>query len=343
MPGWESLIRITRADSWSIPGTLGRRGFFLYADSENLDMGAQPAERDNKLLGVRESSSDTFSIDRYFPRGDFTFQPRVDDILMILMAHFQNVVKSGTGTYEFYRLDRLPKFVSGGSNIGTHVYSVNVDLYFGASFTTVGGTQANGIRFTNGMVDRLTFGLRYGEDLICTPSFKFDTGSYYGYPAAFGYNSVYGSMSEISRFVDYMGTATIQGESFDIENWEGVFNNNTTDRSRLGKRGYNRFPFVGKWVAEGSFDMELQRDLERLAEGNTDNFTVDILNSANNRIVIAQPNIAHRPFTIPISGGDAIIELSKSYRAYPPVGTNAPSTIVRVYTGTTLGTDLLGF
>ena len=172
MPGWEGLIRISPATSWGTPGTFGVRGFFLNTDSTDLDRGAEVAERDQKLLGLRESLYDSVSVDRYNPRGGFTFQPRVDDLLMLLMAHFQHVEKSGTGTYTFYRKATSPDWTSGGSNPGTNVFSLNVDLYLGA-FTS--GTQANGIRFMNGIVDQLTFNLRYGEDLTVVPTFKFLT------------------------------------------------------------------------------------------------------------------------------------------------------------------------
>jgi len=341
MPGFDSLIRVSPADSWATAGTFGKRGIFLYADSENLNYGAQSSERDGKLIGQRESPIDTFSIDRYFPNGNIVIQPRVDDILPLLMAHFQNVVKSGTGTYTFYPLPTPLKFTQGGSNIGTHPYSLNVDLFFGQGFAT--GTQSNGIRFMNGIVDKLTFDLRYGEDLKITPEFKFLAGSLWTYPAGFGALSAYGSFSGFSRFVDYHGTVTVGSEDFDIDMWSGVFSNNTGDKSRLGKRGYNRFPLEGRYVAEGNFEMELNRDLNILAEGVYTSIVIDLTSSASNRIYISQPNIANRPFDIPLNGGDQLVQLSKGYRAYPPAGSTGPSTQVIVYTGTTFGTNLFGF
>ena len=340
--GWESLLRITKASSWGTPGTLGNRGFFLYAESHNLDFGAQVMERDNKMLGVAESPVDTFSVDRYQPRGDFVFQPKADDMLMILMAHFQNVAKSGTGTYTFYRLPTGLKWTSGGSNIGTHPYSINIDLVFGQSFVDAGGTQSNGIRFTNGIVDRLTFDLRYGEDCHMTPSFKFMDADYYTYPSVFIWPSVYGSLSAYNRFVDYMGTATTGTEGFNIESLQSVFNNNSADRTKIGQRGYSRFPF-GKWTADGSLNFELERDIAKLQEGIGYALTIDVFEAAGNEFKIAQSNIRHRAFPIPVSGGDSIIELSIPYRAYPNSGTTGPSTMVTVYTGSTFGTDLLGF
>jgi hypothetical protein len=338
MPGWESLIRISKCPAWTNQGTLGQRGHFLFADSANLDLGAQVSEIDTKLGGYRESMPDTFRTDRYYPRGEFTFQPRVDDILMILMAHFQNVVKSGTGTYTFYRVDRNLTWTVNGSNIGTHPYTVNVDLLYSPYIGT-----ANGMRFTNGFVDSLTLGVRYGEDLICTPSFKFYAGSTYTYPAGFGYPSVYGSQSEYSRFTDFHATVVVAGKSYSIENWQGNFNNNSGDRSKLGYAGYNRFPLAGKWIADGSFDHELEDSIDALKEGEFGSLHAEQYQATTNRILVVQPNVGWRAFTIPISGGDAIIDFSHPYRAYPPSGTTGPSTQVSVITGTNFGTDLLGF
>jgi len=339
--GWEASIRVQKGSAWGVPGTVAGRGIFLFADSESLDYGAQAMERDSKLSGDDESPPETFGIERYFPRGEFVFQPRVDDFLMICMAHFQNVVKSGTGTYEFYRQDRAPLFTEGGSNIGTHPYTVNIDLCFGHNFAGAGGK--NGIRFMNGIVESLNLTLRWGEDLICTPNFKFRYGSYWIYPADYLPFSAYGSRSEYNRLVDYHGTVDVAGESFEVESWEGNFNNNTSDRSRLGERGYSRFPFTGKWIAEGNINMEIQADLDALAIGSFADLTVDVLEATNNQVKITQPNIVYKPYTIPVTAGDAIVEITAPYRAYPPSGTTGPSTILRVYTGTTFGTNLLGF
>src|SRR5438132_1640822 len=112
--GYESLVRITACPSWATPGTTGLRGYYLFADTTKLSYGAKAVERDAKLIGNRESLPNTFSIDSFEPAGEFTFQPRADDLLMILMAHFQTVVRTGTGTYQFYRINRNMDWTTGG-------------------------------------------------------------------------------------------------------------------------------------------------------------------------------------------------------------------------------------
>lgn len=359
MPSWESLIRIAPSNGWGSVGTIARQGMYLYADSENLDFGAVVTENDKKLTGMRESAVETFGVDRWEPKGGIVFQPRVDDILPILMAHFQNVVKSGVGTYTFFRNPNPVQYVTSGNDYcvgtvigsmgtagtGRSVYSVDIDLFFGNSFiNTAVGSQCNGIRYNNAIVDKLTLGMKYGEDVLCTPEFKIYNGDYFAYPSDF--NSVpgkYGSFSQNTRLVDYHGTVVIAGESFSIDSWQGNFNNNTSDKKSLGYAGISAFPMAGRYTVDGSFDMELQRDLAVLAEGLFGSLNVNIFASASNRIQIVSPNIAYRAFNIQLSGGQDVIELSRPYRAYPPSGTTGPSTQVTVYTGTTYATSLYGF
>jgi hypothetical protein len=348
---WEALLRITPVNGWQSPGTTGRRGVFLFADSETLDTGAQTKEYDAKLLGVRESPDSTFQITQYQPKGNIVFQPRVDDILPVLMAHFQSVVKSGTGTYTFGRIGFSPDFGSTGAGVfnigsaitagtGTNAYGINVDVFFGASL--VSGTKANGIRFSSGIVNKLTFSQKYNEALSVTAECKFNDGSYVTFDTGFVPRSVYGSFSELQQFVDYLGTVTLAGYSYALDSIDINMNNASSDKGKLGKRGYDRFPF-GKYVADGSFELELQDDLNSLKEGQTGSLSVNFFLGTDCRIQIDQSNITYKPSTPTVTGGDGYIKWTKPYRAYPPDGTNAPSTIITVFTGTTFGTGLFGF
>lgn len=340
MPGWEGCIRITPCPSWSSDsGALSRRGYFLYADSTDLDFGAQMTERDQKLLGLRESPPDTVSVDRYYPRGGFTYQPRVDDILMVLMAHFQECATSGVGTYTFTRANAVDWTIDGSnySPNGSSVYSINVDLFLGAF-----GAAGNGFRYTSGIVDKLAFSAKYGGDIQLTPTFKFLAGSHYSYPLT-GYigPTSYGSFSEFGRLVDYQATVTIANSSFNVESWTGNFSNNTSDRSNLGNRGYVKFPFSGRWVADGEIEFEVATNVGIFAAGGTANLTIELFNSASNWIKILQPNIYYRPSNVNIASGDSPIMVTKGFRAYPL--TTGSSTTIIVCTGTSYGSALFGF
>jgi hypothetical protein len=349
---WESLVRISAANGWNTVGTFGSRGIFLYADSVNPDLGAQVKENDGKIMGVREVPPETFTVDRYQPKLSLTNQPRVDDILMILMAHFQNVIKSGDGTYSFFRIPISPDYntdatpvyavgTAGTAATGTNVYSVHVDVPYGYSFA---GTGANGLRFTNCIVDELTMDLKYGEDFTITPVFKPLNGTETVYPNTFLPLSSFGSFSAYAKFVDSTGTVTVTGKTYSMQSWQGKFSNNSVDRAKLGQRGWSRFPFAGRYVADGSFDTELEDGLEQLAAGTFGALTISLTNVVGtNQIVITQSNIGYRPWAVNIPNGNSILEHSHPYRAYPPIGTTGPSTIVTVYCGTTFGTNLIGF
>ena len=337
MPGWEALVRISFADSWATPGTFGKRGIFLNVDSTDLDLGAKLTERDGKILGIRESLYDSVSFDSLTPTGGFTFQPRVDDLLPILMAHFQNCATAQAGgTYTFYRAPTSLNWLEGGSNFGTHPYSLNVDLVLGNWGTN------NGIRFMNGIVDKLTFGVKFGGDLVCTPTFKFLTGSVWTYPAGFVPTSAYGSLSGFSRLVDYMGTLTLGNFAYNFESWTGNFNNNTSNQSRLGRRGYTKFPFSGRWIADGEVEYEVTSEIGTVAAGNANGLVVDLKQGVNNSIQINQPNVVYKNSNPNVSSGDAPIMRTLLYRAYPPSGTTGPSTQLIVNTGTLFGKDLFG-
>lgn len=351
--GWESFVRITRADAWQNPGAVTSRGFFLYADSVSPDLGGQEMMRDNKLNGIRESDVRTYSVDRWFPKAELTVQPRVDDILPILAAHFQ----MGTGANGTYTFFRCPRALNWGSNVGTNIhslgtfpYSINMDVFYGNLLG--GGTGADTIRLTNGIVDKLTFTLKNGEDLKITPSIKFFAGSYFAMPDAFVPQSVYGSMSEYPQFVDYMGSLVLsfaQGvaaESPDNLNFDGItydFNNNTGDRGRLGYAGWTRFPFSGRYSVEGEVTGELSREFGRYIDGGTSGTVTFRVQTGTSWIQIESAQWRWKPKTVPISSGDSIIELTLPFKAYPPTGSVGPSTIVTVFTGTAFATSWLGF
>jgi len=353
MPSWESLIRIKPSPAWGSVGSVAGKGIFLNADSETLESGAIVTERDNKITGVRESLPDTFSIDRYIPKGDITYQPRVDELLLILMAHFQYVVRSGTGTFQFFRNPNSPNWTVNGTNYnigsstaagtGNNVYSLDVDKFLGFSQVSaaVGG---NGIRFTNGIVDKLVFNQKYAEDLKITSSFKFLAGSLFSYPAAFAPTSAFGSFSAYSRFVDYHGTITLGTNTYDIDGIQLNFDNKTSDRSKLGQQGWSRFPFSAHYISDGQIFMELQDNLNRFAPGVSFSLTSEwqITGQVGTiGIKVTQPNCYFRAGEPQIGGGEEVIENNKTYRAYPVAGSiGCPSTIVTVYTGTNLAGTL---
>lgn len=341
--GYEALIRVQAAESWGSQSAFAKRGIYLYADSVRPDFGAQPRERDNKLIGGRESSGSTYSVDSFQPTCEITWQPRVDDILPFMLAHFQIGTSLAGGTYQFWRIDRNLTWTTNGSNIGTNPYSINVDVYYGNSLIG-GGTGANGYRFFNGIVDKLTFNGKYGEDFKCTAMLKFLSGSRFNFAAGIGTApSSLGSYSDFSVLTDWMGTVNITGESsLDIDGVELSFDNKTAERSKLGQRGYSRFPLAAHWMAEGNFEMEFNRDLNEIAEGTTQIGTVDVKGGNGNQMSFLYHNFVFRPNNPEVSDGQSLVDITVPFRAYP-TKSSGTSCSVYVYTGSTYGSLLFNF
>lgn len=347
MPGWESLVRVQASKAWgSVYKASDVPGFFLDVDSITPDLGDEFQERDGKLSGNRESPNSSWSVDSQQPKCSLTFQPRVDDVLMFLMAYFQHcVVSSATptadGTYVFSKIETNPVWTTGGMNFGTNVYGINLDIAYGQSFNN-SGTQANGIRLMNGIVDKLDFNLKYGEDLQLSVDMKFLTGSRYQYPSTFKDLSTYGSYSRSPRLVDYQGTITTGTESLELDSFSLSLNNNTGDKTKIGQRGFSRFPFMNRMKVEGQLDLELARDINAFNPGSPWNVGGTVFSSGTNYMIISMPNAILKPTTIPINGGEGMISFNLPFRAYPAsTGTTAIS--ITVVCGSSYGTSLLGF
>ncbi len=345
MIGWEAVVRVEAAPSWGSQGTVGHRGIYLFADSVTPDFGAQSRERDNKLAGARESSGSSYSVDNFYPKCSITWQPRVDDILPFALAHFQIATAYAGGTYEFTRVGSNLTFLTNGSNWGTHPYSVNVDVFFGNSLVG-GGTGANGFRFFNGIVDKLTFNNAYGEDLKCTAEIKFLSGSRFNFPSGFPQApSSLGSFSAYSQLVDWVGTVAPTGESanMNVDKCDLIFDNKLGERSKLGQRGWNRFPLAQHWMAEGNLGMEFNRDLNIIAEGTSNTGTFEWTAAVGaNSIKIWYHNFVYRPANPAVTDGQSIVDIGLPFRAYPSV-TGGTSCVMRVYTGSLFGTNLFNF
>jgi len=348
MVGYEAIVRIEAAPSWGSQGTVGHRGIYLFADSVTPDFGAQPRERDGKLTGARESSGSTYSVTNFYPTCEIVWQPRVDDILPMMLAHFQIGTVFGTtatptvGTYEFTRVGSNLKFTTNGSNWGTHPYSLNVDVFLGNTLIG-GGTGANGYRFFNGIVDLLELTCRYNEDLKARAVMKFLNGSRFNFPSGFSPPpSGLGSFSEKTQLVDNHGTLTVTGEDYDIDDFSLTFNNNVGERSRIGKTGWNRFPLAQHWMAEGNLGMEFNRDLNILAEGTSQSATFTFHEAVGNRIEAIYHNFVYRPANPAVTDGQSIVDIGLPFRAYP-TKTGGTSCVVRVYTGSLFGTSLFNF
>ena len=336
--GHEAFVSVS--EHWKGWGTDGFQYIGLYPelDSEALSPNINIKERDGKIRVGREAQANTFSAEADLPAGNFVAQPRTDDFLSIFMAFFQAVDPyvdvdggSATGSLIFVPISEDPDWV--GSTWGTamggtlgvagDVYPIAVLKCFTDDWTTY-----NGEKYTEGIVESLEFSQPFGEDLTITPTFKFRDVDLNVDLRAYKPNGAQGSYSTKLRFVDWKGTVAFTyggvATAVELSNITFTLSNNTTDKGKIGYKGWSRFPFSGRPMFEGNLDLELQpgqRDLAQImANGGSATLSVNWWNSATDRLFIEFPNIKLRTFDRPISSGDAPIDYTLPFRAYP-IGT----------------------
>lgn len=338
--------------------TAQTKGVYLELESDSLSPGGNVKERDSKIIVGREAKRRTFSVEGANPGGNFVAEPRTDDFLSIFMAFFQCVDYGslgesgsvGTGTFTFVPANTNPDWtgsqwgsVHGGTEaVAKDIYPIRIRKCFGFTFDyglDAGGfgTLHNTENYAGGIVESLEFSQPYGEDLTLTPTFKFyDVDMDASTGTEYEPNCTYGSYSEKSRFVDWKGTVTYNhagnATSLDLANVGVTLNNNTSDKGKIGKKGWNKFPFSGRPVLEGSFDLELESgDFARVFEaGGSSAIKMTWYNSALDWMELHLPCTYWRAFDRPVGAGDAPIDYSLPFRAYP-IGT-LPGVIFKVCT-----------
>ena len=271
--GWEVSIRVQEnyLGFGSTIGSLVRGGNFLYVDSESLSKNPTIKERDNKLIPTRLVPAETMSLEQYAPGGQITWQPRSDDSLSMLYACFQSATHmsggtaattNATGTWSFKMVPKSLRWTGkqfygtgNSATTGTSVYCVNIDKCYGQGLDTT----PNGVRFERGIVSKLTITQEGASDLQFSADVKFyqheDDATY---TSAFSsLPGVAGSLSAKKQFVDWNGTLSIAGNTYNIEKISFDIDNQNTDRRRLGQKGFSQFPF-GRGIVSGQFELELE-------------------------------------------------------------------------------------
>lgn len=311
-------------------------GVYPEVDSEALTPDVNIRERDSKIRVGREAHRTTFSADETRPAGNMVIQPRTDDCIPIFMAFFQAVhfeegtlmAGVGTGTFTFVPVNEDPDWVGslwgsahgGTEGVANDVYPIMIKKCFDADWT-----NKNGEGYTQGLVDTLEFSQPFGEDLTITPGFKFRTVALDSDWGVFEPPCAYGSYSEKARFVDWKGTIAFtyggNATTLELDNITVTLNNNTSDKGKIGYKGWSRFPFSGRPVFEGSLDLELvsaQRDLaDIMADGGSATLSLRWFNSLTDQMLLEFANIHFRTFDRPVSAGDTPVEYSLPFRAYP--------------------------
>lgn len=325
--GWLAVVPETKG--WG--SSTFTEGNFLYADSEALQINKEFIERPEKITFGRalKASSRISSLQK--PGGAVTFQPRSNDCIPIMMAHFQNYVGSsqgGTATgsvvYTFTPTKLEPNWVGSAFTTGTYgvaagdMFTVGVYKKF---FNTTSNGGTNSMAFKSGIVDQLQITYTAGQDLKLAPNFKFysvDAGT--AIPATRDpNNAVFGSYSAKSSIMSFNGTLLFDGASLDITSITINSQNNTEDREVLGKLNPSKYPF-GRYLISGSLELDLPKDglkyVGSMLANGTFSVTGSFYNGAFDYITFNMPNCCYQPFDINFSGGQNETTFSLPFSAY---------------------------
>lgn len=337
--GWIAVVPETKG--WG--SSAFTEGNYLYADSEALQINKEFIERPEKITFGRalKASSRISSLQK--PGGAVTFQPRSNDCIPVLMAHFQNYIGSslggtatGTAMYTFTPAKLEPNWV--GSAFGTGVYGAAAGDMFTVGvykkfFNTSSNGGTNSMAFKSGIVDQLQITYTAGQDLKFAPNFKFysvDAGT--AIPSTRDpNNAILGSYSAKQSIMSFNGTLLFDGNSLDITSITINSQNNTEDREVLGKLNPSKYPF-GRYMISGSLELDLPKDglkyVGSMLANGTFSVTGSFYNGVLDFITFNMPQCCYQPFDINFSGGQNETTFSIPFMAYESQdGGTAPITM----------------
>ena len=336
MEGWEGKILVTDnpEEFWggtNADGTYGA-GFILHADSEALEVGQSFSESQDKIGADRAGAVSDFTMKSRKPAGELTFQPRFDDMLPFLAAHFQAVGIEGgtalgggtviTGTFTFAPVPNMPDW--SGTVLGTvaadagtedSVYCLSIVKYWG-------DTIASGMKFIKGIVDKLVIKQDYDADLIMTPTFKFGSFSidYAGAQA----EVATAQTSSKQKPVDYQGTVTFNGEKVAVDSFSFTGENASKDKTSIGYRSPVKYP-LGKYkpLIEVEAEFDDKQWLVYMASG-TSYGTVELRSVVGTEwMTIEMREVILLPEEVQIGGGNDTVNVPLKFHGYPQAGKGA--------------------
>jgi hypothetical protein len=344
--GFEGYIAVLpETKGWGT--TTSSEGFFLYADSESLSIGQEFTDRPDKLVQGRAEKPASRTVSAQKPNGDIEFQMRSDDVLSVLMGHFQKytgttMFKTGTpANYTFVPEKKQPDWV--GSSWGTGGYtSDSGDIYtFGILRKILDNSDGtdNSTLFSNCIVDQLVFNLEADNDAKITASIKsksVDVGTHIG--SSLNPPSSLGSYSSLSPFEGYEGTFSIGGRTdLDITSITFTSVNNTEDRSSLGDLNPTKYDF-GRYMVTGVAQIDAPPEalahLGSMASDLSLAINGTLWNGSNDYITISMPNCKYEPFDVNLSGASSTTEYGLAFKAFESAdGATAPISVVVQTTG----------
>lgn len=323
--GYDGWVLVREGNGWG--STTVREGHALFVDSVDLGPNKEFKERSDKIVYGRSLKPSMRTSAAIKPGGSVEFQPRSDDLPVILMSHcqmYEGTVSAAVGTYTFVNVDGQPNW--SGANYGSGSFTTAagdmfvVDVW--RKFHAADSGTANIEKFTSCIVDEIKLTAAANEDLKFMASFKADSYGTANSPATDDPNSSLGSYSSYSQYEFFEGTMTFAGDSntaIDITNFTFTSTNGAEDRVVLGKLGPSKYPF-GRTKATGEITMDMPNDglkhIGSMLDNEAFSFSGTWFNSASDQIILSLPNCRRENFSVNQGGGEETTEQTIPFTAY---------------------------
>lgn len=330
--GNEAWIHIRPENKGWLGASDAVRGNFLFADSENLDVGKTFVDQSNKIVAGRGVKATTRISGKQVPAGDVTWQFRSDEMPMVFMAHFQKYIGTAIGgagsltgscIYTFVPEKGVPNFSGSAFGTGSYtspagdIFTVGVTKkFFNTSLN--GGTNAQ--MFKSCLIDEIEITAEAETDSKIKASFKSGTVDHgTAIPSSVDPSSALGSYSTNGAYQYFSGTFLLGGTSQDITKLSIVSKCGLEELITLGKLNPSRYKF-GKHKVNGSFDLDMPKDGLRyfgsMIGGSAFGIVGTLYNSASDYVLLNLPNCRWDNFNANISGGDSDVSFSLPFMAY---------------------------
>ena len=259
--GFEGFVCVVgEDDGWGSLTYTPSNGKFLFADSESITANQEFKDRPEKITyGMAEKASSR-TLGPQKPGGDFTYQPRTDDMYPILMSHFQRVLTSGT-INTFVPVKTQPDWTGNTFSVGSYttavgdMYTMRVICQFN---DTTAGTDNQKVA-ANAFADKIVLDCKAGEDLKLTSTIKAGTfmllrGSLTP-PGALGSYSAQNAMEWHEASFSVAGRTDLDITGVTIES-----SRNSEDRTVIGRINPAKYDFA-RYMCEGVFQIDAPKEV----------------------------------------------------------------------------------
>jgi hypothetical protein len=330
--------------------------YYLFLDSESMGIGQVIKENTAKIVHGRSVVKQARSFQEQEPGGQFTFQPRSDDCLGILMSVMQVYRSGSTGSFSFVfnPLSGQPDWsganVTGGTPFtpsavhGTGTYLDDTNDVLALCFEQKLGaniTGSNGRRWCDCVVSQLEVNFAVGEEITFAPTIMAGSFAMTNFASSEDPSCNSGSYSSLDAFHGFQGTIHVGTADFDVTSCKLVINNNLSSHKVVGKKNAAKFVF-GRQEVTGEFEVEYDNHIfmqHFLLETDASIELWGMNNSGADYIKFDLQLVRYNEPTLNVGDGESVISHTIPFKAFTDTDnvTRSPLEIEVVTTGGTLG------